>query len=372
MARISARPIKIIMRGNLVDRVDAALQRGLGGFRTRQALFEEAIDYYLHELNEVALAASQDTGVGAGQPIGRPQGESAPSGNREMIEAPSPNRQSERAESFAEFAIRSGGVGRAALEVVDSIAQVADGPILGLHNRDWPSLQAISVLAEVSTDGPVPVEAFYARATAAAWQMAERLALLERSGVGKPTALLPSNRAKPRAAEANYQNFALGWIGKTRKGNAVNASGPLFVWRASGLVWRGNELCIGLTDAGLSFLSCAEGLTPQGPHSQSSALEFMQLLDKHGPSDAGFFQYVLSEVAKCPTRLKLVERIKSRQRSSSSVAASLAQGYIARGREWGIIEPKQTGSKYSLTAFGKNLMETLFTDREDKLREAGG
>lgn len=363
------RPIKVIMRAELIDRVDTALQRGLGGFRTRQALFEEAVDYYLHELEDAALTSATDGREGVA-PVAKDVSKIEDQGdekvNRNSNQDPSPIRRSYPAESFNHFAIRRVD-GFATVKPGESVAVISNEPILGLHNRDWPSLQAISVLARMSAKGTVQVDRYYAKATAEAWKLAGRLELLERNGVGKPTALLPSNRAKPRAAEANYQNFALGWIGKGTNDKTVETSGPLFVWGAAGLVWNDGELYIGLTDAGLDFLSCADGLTPQGPHNHSAALEFMRLLIKHASPDAVFFRFVLSALADCPARLDLVERIKARQSSSNSVAASLAQGYIARGREWGIVEPKQTDGKYLLTDFGEDLTEKLLADTEDTL-----
>ena len=368
------RPIKVIMRAELIDRVDTALQRGLGGFRTRQALFEEAVDYYLHELEDAALTTAAEgredvAEVAIDASKMEQQRDENENSNSNSNQDPSPRRHSQPTQSFNDFAIQRVD-GFATVEQSESVAVVSNEPILGLHNRDWPSLQAISVLARMSAKGTVPTDRYYAKATADAWKLAGRLDLLERSGVGKPTALLPSNRAKPRAAEAYYRNFALGWIGKGTNDKSVEASGPLFVWGAAGLVWHEGELHIGLTDAGLDFLSCAEGLTPQGPHNHSAALEFMRLLIKHAPPDAVFFRYVLSEIADCPARLDLVERIKVRQSASNSVAASLAQGYIARGREWGIVEPKQTDGKYVLTDFGEDLVEKLLADKESTFQEA--
>ena len=47
--------------------------------------------------------------------------------------------------------------------------------MLGLHNRDYPSIWVARLLAERSQDGPVPAQDFFAEATREAWRYAHRL-----------------------------------------------------------------------------------------------------------------------------------------------------------------------------------------------------
>jgi hypothetical protein len=41
------------------------------------------------------------------------------------------------------------------------------------------------------------------------------------------------------------------------------------------------------------------------------------------------------------------------------MVSSLVQGYVARGREWGLIEPKQVDGRYWLTDFGRQQLEEI-------------
>ena len=94
-----------------------------------------------------------------------------------------------------------------------------------------------------------------------------------------------------------------------------------------------------------------------GPtHPEDKARFFFSHIAEFGPSDWLFFQKLLRELFSSPTRNELVEIIKDSRDSSDSVAASLVQGYVARGREWGLVEQKQQANRYLLTPFGKDLI----------------
>ena len=371
------RPIKILLPGELVDRVDAVLQQGMGGFRTRHSLVEEAIEYYLQELQDLErddfALGSPNPAPSREAPISEKSQSRTPiAAGRAVSDRDSDDRamppslaSMERNPQWANLVRGPATIEEMAISCPSAKATVSSesnvstpdqGPILGLHNRDWPTLKALELLGEMSAPRAVLCSDFYNAATASGWMLGDVLKKYESKGAGKLSALLPGNREKAKAAESNYRNFALGWIKQSDEGEAVRTSGPIFSWSAVGLAWRENALHIGLTESGASLLDGVSGLIPTAPHPEDKARFFFRHIAEFGPSDWLFFQKLLSELFSSPTRNELVEIIKDSQNSSDSVAASLVQGYVARGREWGLVEQKQQDNRYLLTPFGKDLI----------------
>jgi hypothetical protein len=50
---------------------------------------------------------------------------------------------------------------------------------------------------------------------------------------------------------------------------------------------------------------------------------------------------------------------------SKSVASTNAQGYVARGREWGLIESRQVQGRYALTPFGEEQLGHMTSAQSD-------
>lgn len=385
MEKKTTRPIKLLLPGELVERMDEVLQQGMGGFRTRHSLVEEAIEYYLQELQELerddfalappnsavdneAPASKKGPSVGASgrgterhrEPQDRPLPPSLASMDRNpqwvhLVRGPS---------TIEETAI-SYALAKATVSGHADVSTPDRGPILGLHNRDWPTLKALELLGEMTNSGPVLCSDFYDAATASGWMLGALLKQYESKGAGKLSALLPGNREKAKAAESNYRSFALGWIKQSDKDQAVKTSGPIFSWSAAGLTWRNGELHIGLTESGISLLAGMSGLMPTAPHPESTTRFFFSHIAEFGPDDWLFFRKLLSELLSSPTRIELVAIILNSQQSTESVAASLVQGYVARAREWGLVEQKQQENRYALTPFGKDLVSDLIAFSDD-------
>lgn len=369
----NARPIKVLLPGTLIDRADQALQQGLGGFRTRHSLFREAIEYYLLELEELQAQLplteesplpAQDKSAGNAQAARPASHGTSKTMDNDALEKQTPpssaavSRNDDlkkfltTAESLEDMAI-SGANASPSIEGKLNVSRPARGPILGLHNRDWPTLQAMDQLADMTVTGTVPRDDFYNVATANGWLLSGALAAYEGKGGGKLSALLPSNRVKAKAAESNYRSFALGWISQRAEGDSVATSGPLFAWSCAGLTWRDNELHIGLTDSGAELLRGVAGLIPSIPHETHYTRFFLNHIAQYGEDDWLFLSSLLSDIANRPTRKELMENVRQKQNSSESVAASLVQGYVSRGREWGLIEPRQVDGQYVLSGFGE-------------------
>ena len=83
-----------------------------------------------------------------------------------------------------------------AIPRLTSFPELVDEPLLGLHNRDWPSFWALSVLADETRDGPISLRTYLLEATSRAWKVADQLSEFGR----RATALLPSNREKRQSA----------------------------------------------------------------------------------------------------------------------------------------------------------------------------
>lgn len=377
MDKKSVRPIKVLLPGALVDRVDMALQQGLGGFRTRHGLFEEAIEYYLQELEELQgeqAVLDEPESHKSEHSANRIQDiRASKSAKRQKMAADETTRKSQApslavlarnptwakfirtATSIEEMAI-CGTNASATIDEKSNVSRPEKGPILGLHNRDWPTLQALDLLAMMTVSGSVPSVDFYNAATANGWQLSDALRAFENKSTGKLSALLPGNQDKAKAAENNYRTFALGWISQSDDGQTVSTSGPLFKWSCAGLTWRNHELHIGLTDSGVALLRGVTGLIPTATHDIEAARFFLAHLANFGQDDWQFLHHLIFELQNRPTRNDLVAIIKELQHSSDSVAASFVQGYVARGREWGLIELKQESKRYVLTPFGKEFV----------------
>jgi hypothetical protein len=237
----------------------------------------------------------------------------------------------------------------------EGVAESNDEPLLGLHNRDYPSLWAAGRLARYSVDGFPSFERFRRQATEAAWFYAAQLEALEHNHGTRLRALFPSNPQKREAAEGGFQAFAIGSISRRPPPTgAIPADGPFFLWRLCQLERKDGELVIGLTSAGRSLLNRLAGLSLELPHDQASAREFLAYVWEVAPGDKWGFERVVAAASEGPDREQLVSLIAAERSDwSPATSSSIAQGYVARAREWGLIEPRLQAGKYRLTEFGK-------------------
>ena len=77
----------------------------------------------------------------------------------------------------------------------------------------------------------------------------------------------------------------------------------------------------------------------------------------NAPDDWACMRYVLKVLHLNPTRTELVGKMKEWSDWTEAMASSVAQGYVARGREWGLIERRQISGRYSLTPFGEEVWQ---------------
>lgn len=332
----SHRLIRLLLNAQLIRRVDEAVASGAGGFTSREELVEEALNSYLLELRDIDRLAFEPT---IGMPVATALRRMPDLAGRvpTRISSPPPGFAANGDEIFME-----------------------EVPMLGLHNRDWPSLWALSRLAHSSAHGPVSFHAFLETVTAEAWQLASSLQEELGTDAKAATQMLPTNVLKKQSADAGFQNFAVGSLSNKPFHQGLHkAAGPLPAWRAIAFFRGEGEFQVSLTERGWELLEIVEGMGPEQPHEHQVAEAFFGYLRTHSPSDWWGFKIVLREVSKVPTRDALLSAMGAARDWSPSVASSAAQGYIARCREWGLVEPKLVGGTYQLTEFGKETLHNV-------------
>jgi hypothetical protein len=347
------RIVKIPLPLGLIREIDESIVAGLGGYSTRTEFFRDAAEGLLFELkyepapaepvpHDASHTYAPDRHVSATEPLSRSVSPTVDRASRE------PAFPSSLIDGLAATALRLEAEGE---PVAEEMAEVDDEPLFGMHNRDYPSLWVAFRLAARTAVGPVPYEPFVDEVTEEAWDYANALLSLEESTGRKLTALFPTNRAKPQSAADGFKAFAIGSVAVGE--DSARAEGPLFSWRIC-QVQRAPDghLLLGLTMRGWRLLRDLDGITLETPHSPELARTFLHHLREQSPGDWWGFSAVLSAVAAQPTRVELLEAFRGERPDwSSGIAATNAQGYIARAREWGLVQPKQLYGRYSLTDF---------------------
>jgi hypothetical protein len=349
------RPIKVILAVEAVRDMDKAILEQLGGYEDRHELVNEAIQQYLVELRTAVDDEPAATGKADLET-------DVPDSRRATDQVPEPPPATAPIVNLADTAVRLPSVQPALVE--NEVALVRREPLLGLHNADVPSIAAIALLGELSADGPVSVEQFYPAATERARALAGSLAAYEERHKVKLSALLPSNANKAKSAARGYQAFALGTIAKQPEDDGRRAvSGPLYLWNAAGLVRDGDDLKIGITEAGWRLLESLDGITFERPHSIEHARRFLAHLHEHAPADVWGFRTLLEAVSRRIGRVDLNAHFVEQRDWKESVATSVAQGYVARSREWGMVVPKLVDGRYELTTFGREMLNDMSPER---------
>jgi hypothetical protein len=333
------RVVKLLLPLQLIRQMDHLLLDGIGGFTTRNEFVREAIESYMLELTHEP-APAEPAEMRQRRPRLRPVADAPP----EVASA-----LAKPALSIADTALTPLA---ASGPTIDGEVQVVTEPLFGMHNRDYPSLWAARRLAGYLEEGTaIGFDEFAERATEEAWAYATELQALELELGGKLTALFPTNVDKRGAASGAFRMFAIGSVSASPTG--VRADGPLFLWRMIGVEPRDEAVVVGLRREGRDLLASLSGLTVAQPHPPEMARSFLSHLRKNAPADYWGFEHVLQTVAERPTRAELVDTFRqARPDWRESVAATNAQGYVARGREWGLIAPKVVEGRYELSDFG--------------------
>lgn len=229
----------------------------------------------------------------------------------------------------------------------------AEGPEtnFGLHNRDFPTLWAADWLGRLTTraGSPISWRDFVAAITPRAWQYGRVLAErdLDRPPGVKLAAGFPTNIKKREGAESRFRAHAVGV--PSERGH----QGPMFVFGLVGLVGEDEDAATALTTDGVALLTrLAEVGIAQGPPFGPAAWKvFGSYLETHAAAELATWRMVLERLADGPDRATLVRRCDW---WTGSTADTNAMSYVARAREWGLVEPRLRDGRYALTELGRS------------------
>jgi Arc/MetJ-type ribon-helix-helix transcriptional regulator len=347
--RSKMRPVRVAMPARLVREMDLAIQSGAGGYGSRQEFITEAVENHLVDVRYGGDQAPEDAqGLGAGK---RPS-QLARTGR-------SPKRGLEPGQELTPEDVRI-SVPNGVTPITNELAVVPAGePLYGFHNRDIPTIWALERLAE---HGPEEIDAFYERTTAEASAIAEGLSAWEDQHGVKVTALLPKRGKRSRASAEGrtFQNFALGSVSRKSDGGGRLCSGPFFVWGVAGLREENDQTLIGVSERGTRLLEKLQGLSFDRPHAPSHTRSFLDFLGEWAPDDRWGFSLCLAAIREQVDRAGLTAKFRTGLRRDykgvewkESVANSIAQGYLGRSREWGLVHPGR--GEYRLTPLGEEI-----------------
>lgn len=336
----STRLIKLLLPTDLVRKMDAAILTSQGGYQDRNEFVGEAITDRLTE--EAALHADPRTTTAeekwADKAIGyvATQGPPAPV-PRPGMPAIDPSRDGQL--YLGQWRARDRG------ERCTVPARRSDDVSFGLHNRDFPTLWALDVLANMAGQGAVGWNQFTAMARRDGAVVGERLRLHDLAygtaisvGIGFP---------KPGAKrEASLDRFVNAMIGSARR-----ADGPMFTLALIGFADAERET-VAPTDAGVTALGdmLEGGLGTNLPQPQPVFERWWQHVTEWAPTERAAWLKVLHVISEAPSRNELLTRFPE---WPGHIATTNTVGFIARSREWGLMQPELLNGRYQLTDLGE-------------------
>lgn len=344
MAEPEQRIMRIPLPVPLIREMDAVILKGLGGYATRAEFIVDAIQERVLELT-----------IGGTEDAGPPPINQAPLDH--AIAEPSQLKSTSTVATIQMTAITVPPSGFT-VGTDDDLSRPEGHALFGLHNRDYPSLWALAKLAALTIEHPIPVETFFNEVVHEAWKFGELLLAIEKHTGTKRTALFPTNADKRKSAEMGFRTFAIGDYRRTPD-NTYITTGPLFEWRTAALVaGHKTEPVIGVTAAGWALLKALDGISVEEPHPEVASTHFLTHLLDHAPADrAGFVEIVTAIGLDGATRQDVLDHIaKAWPDWTENEVSTNSAGYIARAREWGLVEPKQIKTKYHLTPLGIELV----------------
>lgn len=341
------RIVRVPLPLDLIRRMDKLIVSGKGGYGTRGEFIREAIEAMVLECTYAQapkeLLSSTNTLASNNQATGR---------DHESAQGTCPLKE-ERPFALTDTRIHAPSPGYV---LANGVAQVADEPIFGLHNRDYPSIWAAGRIAARTSDGAMDAGELFAEVVADAWLFAKKLLGLEKCVGRKLTALFPTNEGKVQTASAGFCTFAVGRY--SASGSRVMAEGPLFKWHVVQIEEQNGRLAAGITAAGYRLLELLDGISLDLPHARKLAERFLDHIRLVAPRDWWGFATVLSAARDGAGRTELVASFQ-REHSAWNVnkASNYAAGYVARAREWGLLEPKLVDRRYRLTDLGRQQLK---------------
>lgn len=348
MSEADQRIMRIPIPVPLIREMDSVILKGIGGYSTRAEFIVDAIQ---ERILELSAGGSDDAGPPHVAPIESITTTRGGLSERAVPAAPDPTRPPTSA-TMPMTALAVPEAGFVVAEDAD-LSRAEGRPLFGLHNRDYPSLWALAKLAAMTLDRPVPIEDYFTGVLKEAWRFGELLVAIEKHTGTKCTALFPTNPEKRKPAEMGFRSFAVGDY--RTDGNKYATNGPLFEWRLIGLTaGERDEPLAGVTDAGWALLAAVSGISVEEPHPVDAAKVYFAHLAENAPADwKGFTEVIRAIGPNGATRKEVLDHMAGAWTDwTENEVSTNSAGYIARAREWGLVEPKQTKSKYHLTPLG--------------------
>jgi Arc/MetJ-type ribon-helix-helix transcriptional regulator len=314
----AGRLVKVLLPPNLVEAMDDLIAAS-GAYRDRSQFIADAIDGHLSELRAQEfgrLAPELNTKTASSRKDRRVPGVAS--------EAPWPRHDTI-------------GPVVEGIPTLDPVPALQTDPTWGMHNRDFPTLWALSRLADATLDAgkPVAFRDWLRGVVAAAWEMARRL-----PNERFDTSGFPTNPSKREASEGRFLKFFVG---------EEPGAGPLF---DLGLAGADAEGGVAPTPAGLTLLQALEGF---GCEREREVLgtwtaAYLRHLAQHAPADFKFMSEIVRHIQNGQDgRTALLKMVtEAYPRWSRSVVDTNVAGFVARAREWGLLLPRQRKGKYVL------------------------
>jgi Arc/MetJ-type ribon-helix-helix transcriptional regulator len=242
------------------------------------------------------------------------------------------------------------------------VCPAAREPLWGMHNRDWPTLWAASELGKDTLSGAVVFDEWVKRLLDRALRVASWLSDLEYDASGFPSVRRTSKRAE---SSARFQAFFVG---------IALGRGPLFDLRLAAPAGSDTVL---LTAPGAQLLRDLAGLEPRRHTRVRDEWRhaFLTHLAVWVPADFAFLAEVVELLAQGVTsRDALIEAVAAAHPEwmKTSIVATNIAGFVARGREWNLIESRQKDRRYVLVPDAREALEDAATAaREHPGRDTG-
>jgi hypothetical protein len=109
------------------------------------------------------------------------------------------------------------------------------------------------------------------------------------------------------------------------------------------------------TQAGLDLLTALDDVSLELPHTEEHCAAYLSHLGAYAPNDLSLLMDILALIEREPSREQLVAQARDLEGVDPKLADVYAQSYVARGREWGLVEPKISGGRYLLTERGRDV-----------------
>lgn len=316
----SGRLIKVLLPSHLVGAMDEVIAAS-GSYASRSEFVADAIDGHLAELR----AQQAVEGV---------------SGPRLERTNAAPGVMKPRAPVAAILSV-SGHT-----PTVEHLGSCKAEPTWGMHNRDFPTLWALTHLSRAThaTGEPVAFVDWLPEVVTDAWDLGRRLPTDKFDLSGFPT-----NAAKREASEGRFVKFFIG------DGPGM---GPLF---DLGLAGSDEDGRVAPTPAGLVLLTEIEGFSCERGRGipQKWTRAYLRHIARYAPADLAFMSEVLAHIRSGEDdRTRLMQATADTHPDwSESVVDTNVAGFIARSREWGLLLPRQHKGRYAMEDAAMELLE---------------